>query len=98
MPVATPSGAAATSSDLEITKDLHAHFRRDGKSVSLDFYIHDPNPDGVRHPRHFEFSHDDAVRVGKQIEESGSWGEFPIIAEISVVRAFGRYLREYAEK
>lgn len=97
MPFTKPSGDDATSSDLEIAKDLHAHFRRDRKSVSLDFYLHDRNPDGIRHPSHFEFSHDEAVRVGKQIEESGSWSEFPIIAEISIVRAFGRYLREYAE-
>lgn len=92
-----PQGTATGSFDLELTRDIHALFKSDGRTVRLEFYFHGDSPDGNKYGQDFAFPSEEAVRLGRQIEESGSPGQFPITATVEVVKAFGRRLKEYGE-
>jgi len=98
--VAKPTTAITNSSDYTITSltnYIHAVFQCDGRFVCIDFDFYDHEPSGARYPRHFVLSSEEAILIGRQIEELGSPGEFPITAVEDDVKAFGRRLREYGE-
>jgi hypothetical protein len=61
--------------DLEVTPSLHARFAVGLDLVHVSFVLN-----GKSLPERFSFSFPEAERLGKQIEQSGMWIEFPVIA------------------
>jgi hypothetical protein len=78
--------------DLEVTPSLHAHFAVGMDLVHVSFVLN-----GKSLPERFSFSFPEAERLGKQIEHSGMWIEFPVIGvPHRALNTFGRQLREHA--
>jgi len=79
--------------DFEITPSVHAIFNNQGGSVLVLFTV-----DGKYLPQKFTFFFGDAEQLGKHIEETGEWADFPIGGvPTDRLKAFGARLREYGQ-
>jgi hypothetical protein len=86
---------ANTGSDLSLTEDnsVRVVFSCDGQFVTFQFILDEKY---VGEPLHL--SRRDAVKIGKQVAETGIYEQFPIrYVSLNDVRTFGLRLRTYGE-